>query len=203
MNCAEMRNRLAGLPGEFRDEDMSPPEREHLESCVPCREFAVNERSVRDRIAVAGRVAPPGDSYWATIVPRVRKRTTRRLPSDRLAEWFASTRYVVQGAGLAVIVLFLLTVDVTDPPVSGSSVTMASLSESELLALRSSVRYTGLLDHSSDPAAANGSTIVDFLAELMATDEGSGLYASVDPAAVLGAVDDASLGEIVDLLNSK
>jgi len=198
-----MRNRLTGLPGGFRDEDLPPREREHLEFCVSCREFAVNERSVRDRIAAAGRVSSPGDSYWATILPRVRKRTTRRLPSDRLAEWFASTRYVVQGAGLAAVVLFLLTVNVTKPPVRGSSVTMASLSESELLDLRSSVRYTGLLDHSSDPSAGNGSTIVDFLAELLATDEGSGLFASVDPAAVLGAVDDASLGEIVDLLNSK
>jgi len=203
MNCAEIRNTLTGLPGEFREEEIPPLVREHLESCIHCGEYARNELSLRERINVAGRVASPGESYWGTILPRVRERTTRRPFPDALTEWFGSARFVMQGAGLAAIAMFLLTVNITSPPVPGSTLTIASLTETELLDLNSSVRYTGLLDHSSESGTENVSTLSDFLAELLAVDEGADLFASVDPELVLDEVDDASMGEIVDLMKSK
>jgi hypothetical protein len=203
MNCAEMRNLLTGLPGEFREEELSPAGREHLKSCSRCRQVFLNEHSLRERINAAGRMAPPGEPYWGTILPRVRERTTRRRFGDRLTELFGSARFVMQGAGLAAMVLFLLTVNITDPHVPAPAVTIASLSETELLDLRSSVRYTGLLDHSTERGEENVSTLTDFLAELLAVDEGADLYASVDPELVLDDVDDASLGEIVNILSSK
>jgi len=203
MNCAEVKNILSGLPGEFRAEDIPPAAMEHMKSCVRCRDYALKERSLRERISVAGRVVPPGESYWGTILPRVRERTARRLLAETLTEWFGSARFLMQGAGLATIVIFLLTVNVTTPPAPGSALTMASLTETELLDLSSSVRYTGLLDHSSENGEENVSTLSDFLAELLAVDEGADLYASVDPGLVLDDVDDASLGEIVDMLNLK
>jgi hypothetical protein len=203
MNCEEMKSRLTGLPGGFREEEFHDSERAHLESCPECRDLASHEQVLRARIAEAGRVAPPGSPYWGTILPRVRTRAARRLTPDAVAGWFGPSRFVVQGAGLTLLVLFLLMVNVTAPPAPGPLVAMASLSETELQDLRSSVRYTGLLDHSVDPAGGNGSTIVEFLAELFADDEGGELTASVNPLVVLGEVDDASFGEIVDILNSK
>jgi len=198
-----MKNRLTGLPGASRGEELSAGEREHLASCPGCRDLALHEQSLRMRIADAGRVVAPGDSYWSSILPKVKARTTRRLPSDRFTEWFGSARFVIQGAGLAVILILALTINITGPPVPEPTLTMAYLSETELLDLSISVRYTGLLDHASDSDGIKSSTIVDLIEELIAGTDDAELYASIDPIVVLGEVNDSGFGEIVDLLNSK
>jgi hypothetical protein len=203
MNCAEIHSRLTGLPGGAGVADLSAAEREHLDSCGSCRALADGEFSLRARINDAARVAPPDDAYWATILPRVRVRASRRSVSDRAGEWLASGRFVIQGAAVALVVLFFLSVDPADPSRTDPNLTIAALSDSELRDLGLSEKYTGLLDHQTESFSGRTSTLTDFLAELFADNDDAVLYASVDPVALLGEVDEQHFGEIVDILSSQ
>jgi len=202
MNCTEMMARLDGIPGDPGDRAFTPAESEHLASCRDCRGEAQRREELGRRISAAGRVTAPDGAYWGTILPRVHARISRRAAADRIVEFFGPGRVLAQAAGLAAAVIFLLAVRVTDPnpPVRGLSI--AALSDSELLDLRTSATYTGLLDHSTDPGTGVTSTVADFLAELAAGDDGVELYAAVDPVALLGEVDDDSFGRIVDIMTS-
>lgn len=197
-----METRLAGLPGTVEDGRYSAVEQEHLSSCDSCRGLARDAHALRGRITVAGRIADPGTTYWAGILPRVRARATPRSISDWLADTVGSARFVIQGAGLALFVLFLLVVNVTDPPAPGAIISMESLSESDLQELRYSEKYTGLLDHPTQTGGRSYTSVADFLIELLAEDGGLDLYASVDPTAMLREVDEDQFGEIVDILKT-
>jgi len=202
MNCTEMRERLGGLPGQAPETEYSPSEREHLEHCDGCRDIARREQLLRRRIAEAGRLPEPDDAYWRGVLPRVMTDLTDRTLSDWVTGRVRSADIAVPVVGMAVVALFLMLVNVTDPPVPAPEQVIATLSGPELLELHSSEKYTGLLDVTGESMTTTYAPVTDFLAELF-TQGGGELYASVDPVELLRDVDDTRFAEIVNILNSQ
>jgi hypothetical protein len=214
MNCGRIDERLLGVTAAEPEPAFDAAELEHLRECPRCRERAAEASAAFARLTrAASSEAPPGPAYWASIVPRLRRRIgveprdiSQRLGNPVIVKWMVPAAAAVVIAIVAVVSLVRMPeragADSAGPGTPDKATTLASLSDAELHELRLSGATSGILETAETIGAADW-TIADFLSDLVSEEGDSVLYAVAEPEDLLTRVDDAEFAEIVSILERK
>lgn len=212
MNCERIEERLLESTAADPRPAFDAAELDHLGTCPRCRAREAEASAVFARLArAASSVAPPDPGYWASVVPRLRRRIGAEprgvpRPGNPLV-----VRTLMPAAAAAVLAIALL-VAINRTPESAGTVdsdaivpgpvgpeALASLSDAELQEFRLAGATTGLLESAETSTAADW-TIADFLSDLISEDGDSVIYAVAEPEKLLAQLDDAGFAEIVSIL---
>jgi hypothetical protein len=206
MNCDRIDDRLLSMTSADREPAFDGEEREHIRACARCRERTSEAVAMFARLAAASgpqgsRPDAPGPAYWTSIVPRLRQRLEAG-PRGAYRWWEPAIRTALMPAAAAVVLAVFLVISAVRAPVTGPTVALSSLSESELHDLGLAGSTTGLLEIAETTGASEW-TVADFISDLVSEEGDTVLYAVADPEEILPHVDEEQFTEIVALLEHK
>lgn len=197
MNCRAIREKLASVTADAPVPAFDAAELGHIARCAACRELAAEWAGMGERIASAAAGRAPAPEYWASVVPRLRRRIDAgpRWPGAVMAP---AIRSALMPAAAAIVLAILLPLAAVRGPGSGAEL-LGSLSDAELRDLRLDGSYAELLDQAGNGAGSHG-TLSDFLTDLISEEGIASVSGLVDPVDLLPDVDEARFTEIVGVL---
>jgi anti-sigma factor RsiW len=201
MTCERIDERLLGMTAGAPLPAFDAEEESHLDACARCRERVLSARAVFAALGDAPREVPPGPAYWASTVPRLRRRIDASAEGGFL-RLTPALRNALLPAAAGLVVAIVLATSVLLVPRPGMLETLATLSDSEIHELRLSGARTGLLE-TTEAGVAVDWTIADFISDLISEQGDTLLYAMADPEEVVARLDDESFAEVVSMLERK